>query len=767
MKLRPRFLGVLAAILVNSVSGQQVSRNDKDTLYYLSPVIITATQAKERETPATFSSFDRQQIVERTTVQDVPAVLSELPSIITYSENGNDIGYTHLNMRGFDERRVAVMVNGVPQNDPEDHIVYWIDMPDLLAYTQNVQVMRGAGSDFYGPPAIGGSINFTTMPLSLKPGVVLSSDAGFQEYGDEKRTILNTHKYGLALNSGLVDGKYMLFGNFSAASSSGYRQHSWTDVNSYYIGAERLDESMTTRIDIYGGPLHDGLAYNGIPRFYNNDFALRRINYNYFGLNAAGDSVQYPTLRRPEENESFSQPHYELLNEWRISPAVKLYNTFFYIEGNGYFDYDGSWIPYPDPQTGKPTPAMLYFMRYVGYDSTFGSTTVPDFLIRAFVGNKQWGWLPRFDIDHGSGTLTVGGELRIHRSLHWGSIPYASVYPQNYEPDFHFYQFNGEKDMASLYGHEILHASDRMTLMVDVQFVYDRYGLDNEKFLGTSFSVPYFFVNPHVGLNQNFTDQLNGYVSVSLTSREPSLPNLYQGEEAYYGATPSFDTMTAGGKSVLDFSKPLARSERLLDVEMGSHLTSSAGKFSANLYWMEFNDELIDNGQLDVFGVPVTGNADRTRHIGLELTAQTAVSKMFDLGGTMTVSRNRLIRYTAYDDSSRPVSLDGNRISGFPEFLANARFGYHEGPFTASLHGRYVGPFYTDNTSNEQRKVDAYTVFDLDASYGPYILTPGVSVAIHGKVINLFNRLYLAGGQGIEFFPAAERSYLVGLTVGL
>ncbi len=179
MKIRLLFLGICATILVNSVSGQEVSRNDKDTLYYLSPVIITATQARERETPATFSSFDRQQIVERTTVQDVPAVLSELPSIITYSENGNDIGYTHLTMRGFDERRVAVMVNGVPQNDPEDHIVYWIDMPDLLAYTQNVQVMRGAGSDFYGPPAIGGSINFTTMPISLKPGVVLTPTPDF------------------------------------------------------------------------------------------------------------------------------------------------------------------------------------------------------------------------------------------------------------------------------------------------------------------------------------------------------------------------------------------------------------------------------------------------------------------------------------------------------------------------------------------------------------------------------------------------------------
>ena len=54
---------------------------------------------------------------------------------------------------------ISILVNGVPQNDPEDHNVYWLDFPDLLASTDNIQVQRGAGSAFYGPPAIGGSVN--------------------------------------------------------------------------------------------------------------------------------------------------------------------------------------------------------------------------------------------------------------------------------------------------------------------------------------------------------------------------------------------------------------------------------------------------------------------------------------------------------------------------------------------------------------------------------------------------------------------------------
>ena len=83
--------------------------------------------------------------------------MSELPSTTFYSESGNGIGYNYLSIRGFDQRRITVSVNGIPQNDPEDHNVYWLDFPDLLANTELIQVQRGAGSGVFGYPAIGGS----------------------------------------------------------------------------------------------------------------------------------------------------------------------------------------------------------------------------------------------------------------------------------------------------------------------------------------------------------------------------------------------------------------------------------------------------------------------------------------------------------------------------------------------------------------------------------------------------------------------------------
>ena len=79
----------------------------------------------------------------------------------------------------------------------------------------------------------------------------------------------------------------MFYGRLGTLSTDGYRDKSWDEINSYFFGVERLDETMTTRIHFYGGPFSDGLVYNGIPKFYNNDLTLRRTNYNYFELNDA------------------------------------------------------------------------------------------------------------------------------------------------------------------------------------------------------------------------------------------------------------------------------------------------------------------------------------------------------------------------------------------------------------------------------------------------------------------------------------------------
>ena len=302
----------LISFILFSVSilySQDIAFVENDTIYYMSPVIIVPTQAYERETPVTFSNITQKQLTQRYFAQDVPVLLSELPSVTFYSENGNGTGYSYMNLRGFDQRRLSIMVNGIPQNDPEDHQVYWIDMPDIFAFTQSVQVQRGAGSSFYGPPAIGGSVNIITTPFSMQPKISLSSGFGFQEFGGDNTIKMNVRKNSAGFSSGLINERYVLTGNISKITSDGYRENSWANMSSYFIGAARFDENMSIRINIYGGPISDGLAYIGLPKYYNGDKQLRRSNYSYWEYDTNGKQVGYYTEQKPQAVENFTQPH--------------------------------------------------------------------------------------------------------------------------------------------------------------------------------------------------------------------------------------------------------------------------------------------------------------------------------------------------------------------------------------------------------------------------------------------------------------------------
>ncbi len=745
---------------IHSEEAVRVSITVLPTAISLSPVFVTATTARERETPVTFSNIQAAEIKGRRTVQDAPAVLSELPSITSFSWNGSDVGYTFMNLRGFDQRRLSVMVNGIPQNDPEDHDVYWIDMPDLLGFTQSIQVQRGAGDALYGPPAIGGSINVVTTPATTEPRVMLSTGFGFQEFGARNTTELNTRKYSAIVSSGLINNQYLLYGSLTKIGTDGYRQHSWVDLNSYFLGAVRFDETMTTRIHFYGGPFSDALSYVGIPRFYNNDKSLRLENYSSWELTPTGDGIQYQVENKSKATEAFSQPHYELLHEWKLNSRTALYNTFFFIQSEGYFDYDGDWIPY-DPNSSA------WFQTRVGYDSTFGVSNFPTFLIRGFVANKQWGWLPRVEFEHADGKLTVGGELRIHRSFHWGAIASASQLPSpTYDLDSHFYEYNGEKDMISIFGHELYRIDETLTMMADLQIAYNRYGIKNERFLGNNFDLPYLFVNPRFGMNKNVTENLNTYVSIGYTSREPTLRNLYAAEDSWFGAQPQFESTTSAGGVRYEFDKPFAKPEHLLDVEVGGSYLLGAQRITANLYWMEFQDELIKSGRIDVFGGSILLNAERTRHLGLELDTKLKIAEGLELSGNATFSANRIVKHNLYDSAdSVSRTLDNNPIAGFPDLLGNARIRYDFDECSLSLLLKYVGSFHTDNLNDSRTMVDDYTVADFDASWRVPVGLSRTDVALVVKVKNLFNRLYLAGGEGNSFFPAAERNYYIGFEV--
>jgi iron complex outermembrane receptor protein len=718
-------------------------------------VLVEATIGKQGVTPLAFDQIKQKDIEKNYTVYDIPKYLSELPSTTFYSESGNGIGYNYLSIRGFDQRRITVSINGIPQNDPEDHNVYWLDFPDLLASTELIQVQRGAGSGVFGYPAIGGSINLITSSFSNKPKLELSASYGSYI----------TKKFSAAFSSGLIDNKYSVYAKLGKIMSSGYKNLSWVDFNSYYLSAVRYDKNLTTQFNLFGGPIADGLGYTGVAKFAVKDKDLRKANYSYWEANESG--YTYTLDRRPEEIENFSQPHFELLNEFQVNENLKFNSALFLLLGNGFFDFDGSW-------------ADTTYLRLT-QDNGFTPTQNPgNVLIRAKVENTQYGWIPRFSLKHTNGVLFFGAELRKHNSIHWGSVNHGENLPEGITKEYRYYFYRGGKDIASAFVHESYNLNDKFNLLGEFQLAYHNYKLQDEKYVGTDFSINNLFLNPRIGMNYKPAERFNLYFSFARVSREPRLKEYYDAAESSGGEVPQFELNPDG---TYNFDKPLTKPETMNDFELGASLNDEDYSFTLNFFYMLFNDEIVKKGQVDRFGQPITGNVDKTVHLGAELSA---IIKLFndkvELFGNATASRNTIEEGKFFIDADNFIELDGNRISGFPDFLANFGVTYNDHGLYFRLTGKYVGEFFSDNYDNNLRSYlnqfsgfadyldnvnEAYFVSDFFASYEFPFVNSQTLWKVYLQVNNIFDNLYSAYAIGKEFFPAAERNILAGILVGL
>lgn len=766
---------------------------DTTKVYKTPSITVSTNRAEERISPVPFSEIQHEEIKNNYTTRDLPYLLSGLPSVTISSQNGNFIGYTDLKMRGFDGSRLSIMVNGIPQNDAEGGDFYWINVSDLASSLDNIQVQRGAGISSYGAPAIGGTINMTTKNYLREKGAKIYSGIGLQEFGaDGYESGQNVSKFMAEVSSGLT-GNYAVYAKLARINSFGYRDQSFAYLNSYFLSFSRFDSNFTTQLNIYGGSQEDGLAYTGLPKSYATDARLRLTNYSLWGYDETGKTVGWYIDRRKQEVENFAEFRSELLNDWKISNNLTLKSAVFFKQNGGFFDYDG-----------QGTTAFQFRL-----DSLHGYPGAQDPrmpIIRAFVGNRYGGWIPRLVWNHEGGTLTTGIEMRFNRAEHWGKLNYAENFPEGFNPDFNIYSFNSDKDVFSVFGSEQYNLSDKLMLNAEVSIVKQRIALSDEKSggiytsyeatdgntvsgSGDIFSMDYWFVNPRLGINYNINEELNTYASVAYTSREPRLSNLYAAESAMWGATPLFAVDTTNGATKYDFSNPLVKPESMVDIELGVNWRNERFNFNINGYWMDYFDELVKSGQVDIYGVAIDGNAKRTRHIGLELQAAAMLIESdygkIILSANATLSSNKIIDYEFALNDGTSVQLKDNDIAGFPDFMANARLTYNTGEFYCSIDMKHVGGFNTNNfgdmmTTNQQiinylqavgyyadNRFDPYTVFNADLSYTFKNILSLQSFKVTAQALNLTNLLYAAGADGPNFFPAAERSFYFGFELGL
>lgn len=758
--LRATYLGTAPWSGTIDVSGTGFRSPDvvlRSSAIHHPEVVVTAQRSRPRLSPVTLSSVDRAELERQPSMKDLPAQLAALPSVTWYSENGNGMGYTYLHLRGFGQRRVAVSVNGIPQNDPEEFNVYWINFFDLSGVTDDIQVQRGAGSALYGPAAIGGAVNIRANPY--RPERFARAQVGYGAFGTRRLT--------LEANTGLLGGRWIGYGRVSRLASDGYRVNSWSRFWRVFGGVTRFGERSTLTVQGYGGPQEDGLAYVGIPKAANEGpvddgwggTVDRRSNYSA----ATG------------ERERFHQPHAEVIHRLNLDDATELEQTLFWIRGTGYFDFDGTFRSADYLRLGDEVVAAGPDRAAPLYLSSPGT----DVFFRAALEQWQVGWLPRLTLRRDGGETRLGLEARLHRSQRWGRIERSEALGSTYagpEADRRVYSFRGEKIITSAFVSHTERLSPDWVLQGDLQATWRRYRVHDEAYFGNAFDRPYSFLNPRFGVTWRPEQPFSAYASVALASREPRLKDLYDGEEAGAGFEPRFEKRADGS---YDTARPVVGSERVLDFEAGSSWKRDTWRAAVNLFRMEFRDEIVPSGGLDQFGVPRTGNADRTRHSGVEAEGAVRLAPGLDASASVTWSRNRFVHFTEFvtasDGSVVAADRAGNAISGFPDLILNAGLTAQRGGASLRLAVSHVGRQYVDNGNGRDADgvpqpdlhVDPFLLVDLSARYAFARDTRFDGLELALDVSNLLDdRVLMFGNVGYgtpQFFPAATRHAFVSV----
>ena len=239
-------LSVVIVLSAASVAFAQKTRdsiNSKD----IEQVVLTgvADIAKDRKTPVAVSTIKEAQIVEKLGNQEFPEVLNTTPSVYA-TKSGGGFGDSKINIRGFAQENIAVMVNGMPVNDMETGRVFWSNWAGLSDVTSALQVQRGLGSSKLAIASVGGTVNVVTRAADKKQGGIISAQVGNNDF---LKTLF-------AYNTGRGDKGWASSFLMSRSAGSMYFDNSQFEGYNYYfaLGYQKPGSNHDIQFTFTGAP---------------------------------------------------------------------------------------------------------------------------------------------------------------------------------------------------------------------------------------------------------------------------------------------------------------------------------------------------------------------------------------------------------------------------------------------------------------------------------------------------------------------------------
>jgi iron complex outermembrane receptor protein len=651
--------------------------------YMTEEVLVSATRAGEH-TPLTYTTVNKEDIRKNNIVQDIPFIMGYTPSMVVSSDAGTGVGYTSLNIRGSDTRRINVTIDGIPVNDAESHGVWWVDLPDIASSADNIQIQRGVGTSTNGAGAFGATINIQTSALNREPYAEINSSFG------SFNTLKNTVNFG----TGLIVNKFAVDARLSKISSDGYIDRAFSDLKSYYLSGTYYSNKSILKLLVFSGSERTYQAWMGVPK----DSLLRNRTYNPYSYE--------------NETDNYWQDNYQLHYSQRINDFLHIDAALHYTRGKGYYE------------NFKPDSK---FISYGLDDKIIDNDTITrtDFIVQKWLDNYFYGFTYSLDYEKNRFNLLIGGSWNNYDGDHFGDIIWARIITFDGEK-YRWYNGTGDKKDLNSYMKINYSLAADLNLYTDLQLRHINYSIkgidDNLKDITQDHL--YDFFNPKAGILYSLSKQQKVYTSFGISRREPDRSNF---TDADPGKTP----------------KP----EKLYDFETGYELSSSKVILKANFYYMHYKDQLISTGEINNVGDPILTNVSRSYRTGIELESSLKIMRNLSWYGNVTFSRNIIPLFVDYTDnwdtwSQESDTLMNKTISFSPSVIACSIFDYE--PFNEvllNLSTKYVGKQYIDNTQDAERMLNGYLVQNLSLSYT--LTTKAVKKFVFQLMVNnLLNHKY-------------------------
>lgn len=660
------------------------------TTYTTNDVIINAYWFKNYS-PVTHTTISKEELQKSNLGQDVPYVIQDLPSVVVTSDAGNGIGYTGIRIRGSDPTRINVSVNGIPINDAESQGMYWVDMPDIVSSSENIQVQRGVGSSVNGAGSFGGSINLTSKNLSSI--AFAKSECSIGSF--------NTLKNNISFGSGLLNEHFAFEGRLSRIKSDGYIDRGSSDLKSFFVSSSYNSHYLYSRINIFSGKEITYQSWNGVPESRMNgdvnamnEYIIRNGLDEEEANNLLNSGRNYNYFSYANQVDNYQQDHYQFLNTIRFNYKTSLDINLHYTRGKGFYEEykkDQALSNYgiADIYLNVDTIISSNLIRQKWLDNDFYGTTYS--LKRVLSENSK---------------LTIGGGLNNYIGGHFGTVIWAQ-YAGKSEINQKYYNNSARKsDWNNYVRLENFFFNSKVNTFMDLQFRNVNYYFDGLNVDGSikpdNASLQFF--NPKAGIAYNFNSKNSVFASIGSTHQEPNRDDYTQST-----------------------AKSRPQAEQLTDIELNYRYTDKYFYGQVTLYNMTYKNQLVLTGAVNDVGNYTRSNVADSYRRGIEIQTKWLPTDKINLGMNLTISENKIKQFVEFTDEydadynyagQSKIVFNNINIAFSAAVIGNINFTYQFNEhLSASIIERYIDKQYLDNTSNGNRVIKAYMVTDARLSY--------------------------------------------------